>query len=384
MSWIAVRSGAEGWVRGRLAEQQRRVDLITAMRAARELVRLVGLDPADRRAFAPVRSAIERRIGVERHPFYQRLSPWLVLMAVPPFLVLFGGPPRDAATMVALMWTVVVARMLVVRYRAARYRVATVLGLAATTIFWVDVVTRQGSSTAPWYLSEIARAALVMLLFVEVPVLILCWFHYRSCVDQSCHAYDRIVVGVVEVAHQIHREHSGWRSASTCRRWTQKLDSLAVDAARCLALPERTDAADRRLRAEPRVEAERIAEGIRLLKTELVRARSEENVAAVVESLVRGMLLVASFDRAALLRTAPPAPPPPRLLLRLGAWFVPAAVLLLAAWLVPMLPMVADRPSVAQTAMWSLVVSAGTLLATANSEVRNRIQDAVARALPPS
>jgi hypothetical protein len=286
--------------------------------------------------------------------------------------------------MAALVWTVVVARMLVVRYRAVRYRVATLLGLVATTLFWASVVTRHGSSVAPWYLPEIARVALALLLLVEVPLLFLWWLHYRSCVDQSCHAYDRIVVRLVEVAHQIHRERPGWRSATTCRKWTQDLDSIAVDAARCLALPERTDAADRRLRAELRAEAERIAEGIRLLKAELVRARSEEDVAAVVASLVRGMLLVARFDRAALLMTAPPAPTPPRFVARLGARLVPAAVLVLAAWLVPMLPMIAGRPSAAHAAMWSLVVSAGTVLATANSEVHNRIQDVVAKALPPS
>ncbi|MFF3007013.1 hypothetical protein ACFVTF_29935 [Kitasatospora sp. NPDC057940] len=384
MSWLAVRSGAGHWVRGRLAARGRRVDLVTATRAARELVRLVGLDAADRAAFAPVRTAIERRIGVERYLYYLRLSPWLAPLSVLPFLVVLGGRPRAAATMVALLWTIMVARMLAVRYRAARYRVATVLGLAAATSFWVNAVTQHGSSAAPWYLPQIARVALVLFVLVEAPLLVFWWLHYRGRVDEGCHAYDRLVVRAVEVAHRIHRERSGWRSASTCRTWTQEIDSLAVDAARCLALPERTDAADRRLRAELRVEAERIAEGIRLLKAELVRARSEEDVAEVVAALVRGMLLVARFDRAALLATAPPAPIPPRFLARLGARLVPAAVLLLAAWLVPMIPVVADRPGVAQAAMWSLMISAGTVLATANSEVRNRIQDAMAKALPPA
>ncbi|MFD8750066.1 hypothetical protein ACFV0O_03635 [Kitasatospora sp. NPDC059577] len=360
------------------------MDLVTATRAARELVRLVGLDPADRVAFAPVRTAIERRISVERQYYYQRLSPWLVLLAVPPFLVILGGNPRAAATVVALPVTALAARMLTVRYRGAQVRLATLLTLVFTTFLWASAVTQHGRSVAPWYLPEIAKGAFALLVLVEAPILGLWWLHYRSRVNEDCHAHDRLVVGVVEVAHRIHRERSGWRSAATCRKWTQDIDDLAVDAARCLALPERTDTADRRLRAELRVEAERIAEGIRLLKAELVRARSEEDVSDVVASLVRGLLLVALIDRAALLATAPPAPAPPRLLARLGAQLVPACVLLLAAWLVPMIPVVADRPSVAQAAMWSLMISAGTVLATANSEVRNRIQDAVAKAFPPA
>ncbi|MBD0670208.1 hypothetical protein [Streptomyces sp. CBMA156] len=383
MSWLAVRSGAEEWVRGRLAAQQQRVDLVTATRSARELVRLVGVDAADRVAFAPVRTAIERRIGVERHFYYHWRSPWLVPLAVPPFLVLFGGRPRVAATMTALLWTALVGRMLIARYRAAKYRVATVLGLLLTIYLWFIVPIQHGNSDAPWHLPEIAQVALALLLSIEIPLLGFGWLYYRSRVDEGCHAYDRLVVRTVEVAHRFHQERAAWRSAGTCRSWTRDIDSLAVDAARCLALPERTDTADWRLRAELRVEAERIAEGIRLLKADLVRARCEEDVSEVVASLARGMLLVAGFDRTALLATAPPAPTPPGLLARLGTRLAPAIVLLLAAWLVPMIPMVADRPGVAQAAMWSLMISAGTVLATANSEVRNRIQDAVAKTLPP-
>ncbi|MGW4806251.1 hypothetical protein [Kitasatospora sp. NPDC004272] len=385
MSWTAVRATTGSWATGRAVTRRRSQELLSVMRMARALVPLVGTSASDRDAFSPVRTAIEKRVAVGHRLYYQWLSPWLVPIALPPLLVVMGGNPRASALIVALVWTFGAALWLPsVRYRVLTARIAVALATGLTTFTWVMVFRAPKQWVSPWLFPQIGRAALVIVIVVELPLLIWRLIVHRRKVSQECHSYDALVVRIVWVAHRLHSERSMWRSSAACRRWAEAVETLAVDAARCLALTDRTDAADGQLRKELRVEADRIAEGIRLLKSDLVRARSEAEVTAVVESLVRGMLLVARGDRAALLATAPPPAAAPDLVSRVRARVVPAALWFAAAWLVPLIPPIARHPALAQTAMWSLIVSGATALATANPEVRSRIQEVVAKALPPA
>ncbi|NEC21839.1 hypothetical protein [Streptomyces parvus] len=301
---------------------------------------------------------------------------WLPLVGV----ITFGGT-RLISVFTAAMFTACTVglwRTLLYRVLLARL-VMPLVALITAYAWWVVYRMDSGAAGFSGFSPAVARFSVVVLIFGSLPGLF--WFYrkWRRSVRAQAHAYDVLAVAVLHVADRIHEERHLWRRDAKVRRWCESLESLAVEAARCLTLRERVDPADTGLRSELRDEALRVAEAIRLHKRALVTAVSAEDVERVVAALINGLDALVREDRAALLANAPDVPSRASRLRAAGARLLPGVVLIGVAWALPLIPGI--PPTAESSARWMLLV-VGVTSILSSPDAAGHVRDVLGKALP--
>ncbi|WP_316744950.1 hypothetical protein [Streptomyces sp. MK7] len=221
-----------------------------------------------------------------------------------------------------------------------------------------------------YYVCGLLLTILVAVALFELPL--------PRRIAARCRPTDRLLVHTMVTAADIHARTRRRLTAKQCRLLCRDLEDLAYAAERDLSLPYR---APYHVRRSLRQDAARAAAVYRAHEIPLALVRNAGDADPLVASLLAAADALAAGDRAALLANAPDHVAQRRLARRVLSRAWPAAALIASGALLPLIPSVAQQPTLASSLRWTLVV-AGALTFVAGSDVASRVAGPLDKALP--